>query len=193
MGISIKSRSGHVLFTAETAADVRSALVEAVKVRANLYGANLYGANLDGANLDGANLYGANLYGANLVRANLDGANLYGARNADLIIAQTRILPEGDIIGWKKANDKIVKLLIPSGARRSHATGRKCRADRAIVLAIFDGNTEVNEARSNYDRTFVYRIGETVTPNNGFGENQWQECAAGIHFYISRIEAEHHC
>ena len=51
---------------------------------------------------------------------------------------QTRILPEGDIIGYKKCRDGvIVKLLIPIKAKRSHAFGRKCRAEYAKVLEIF--------------------------------------------------------
>ncbi len=35
--------------------------------------------------------------------ANLRGADLSGAKGADLAIAVTRILPEGDLIGWKSA------------------------------------------------------------------------------------------
>ena len=57
------------------------------------------------------------------------GANLIGAIGIDLIIARTRILPEGRLIGWKKCADGvIVKLVIPEDSKRSHAFGRKCRA-----------------------------------------------------------------
>jgi uncharacterized protein YjbI with pentapeptide repeats len=95
--IEIRSRSdGRVLYAAETAQDVRAAVMQAVAAKSNLYGAdlrgadlygaNLYGANLGGANLGGADLRGADLYGANLGGADLYGANLYGAdlRGADL-------------------------------------------------------------------------------------------------------------
>jgi hypothetical protein len=165
---------------------------------ANLSGANLSGANLSGANLSGANLSGADLYGADLSRANLSRANLYGAnlsganlsgaKNAELVIARTRILPEGSLIGWKQCRDSvIVKLRIPEEAKRSHAFGRKCRAEFADVLevigaefgiAIHDGKTE-------------YRAGQRVTPDK-WDENWQEECASGIHFYLSRIEAEAH-
>ena len=165
---------------------------------ANLYGANLYGANLSwadlsGANLSWANLYGANLSGANLYGANLSWANLSGAQNAQLAIARTRILPEGSIIGWKKCADgQLVKLRIPENAARSHAWGRKCRAEFAEVLEIWDGKTRVKTAKSMHDSDFEYKVGAIVRPDN-WGADYTQECAGGIHFYITREEAEAHC
>lgn len=48
-----------------------------------------------------------------------------------------------------------------------------------------------NEVRSDYDSSFVYRIGETVEVQN-FDENRWSECAPGIHHYITREEAVRH-
>jgi hypothetical protein len=105
-----------------------------------------------------------------------------------MAVAQTLIAPEGDLIGWKKGEGGvIVELLIPATAKRSNATGRKCRASSAIVRNIFGAK----EARSNYDPNFVYRIGETVHVPD-FCEDRWQECAAGIHFFLTRIEAENY-
>ena len=154
--------------------------------RANLYGANLSRANLYGANLSGANLYGANLSRANLSGANLYGANLYGAENAELAIALTRILPEGDLIGWKKCcNDVIVKLRIPSDAKRSSAFGRKCRAEFADVLEVIGAEVGIGQ----HDGKTEYRVGQRVTPDQW--DKDWQEeCSHGIHFYITRLEAE---
>ena len=159
---------------------------------ANLYGADLYGANLGGADLGGANLCGAdlggaNLYGADLGGANLDGANLGGAKNlSELVAAQTNILPDGPIIGWKKCqNQIIVKLLIPAKARKSNASGRKCRAEFVKVLDVFGAEVGV----STYDPKITYRKGETVTCHK-WDEDRWIECGGGIHFFISRIEAE---
>jgi hypothetical protein len=166
---------------------------------ADLYGANLCDANLCGANLRDANLYGADLCGANLCDANLRDANLrdanlYGAKNAELVIAMTRILPdEGSVIGWKKCrDDKIVKLLIPAEAKRSHAFGRKCRAEYAEVLEIYKGKRKVKQAVSTWDSNFIYEVGETVKPKRPFDENWTDECSSGIHFYITRLEAENH-
>ena len=165
----------------------------AVKADANLADAYLAGANLAGAYLAGANLAGANLAGANLADAYLAGANLAranlaDAENADLAIARTRILPEGDIIGWKKCRDDvIVKLRIPEDSPRSHAFDRKCRAKFADVLEIFGADKAV----SSHDPKFTYTTGERVEALNW--SDKWEdECAGGVHFYISRLEAEAH-
>jgi len=149
---------------------------------ANLAGANLAGANLAGAYLEGANLEGANLAGANLAGANLAGANLAGAKDAEYAVAQTRILPEGSLIGWKKLrNGVIAKLRIPDEARRSHAFGRKCRAEFVDVI---EGN-----GVSQHDGVTKYAPGLRVTCDKW--EDDWtRECAGGIHFFITRIEAE---
>ena len=164
---------------------------------ANLYGADLYGANLTEANLYGANLYRANLNEANLNEANLNEANLSGVRldgdtNIDiksLAFAKTLFLPEGDIIGYKKCrNNIIVKLLIPKEAKRSHAFSRKCRAEYAQVLEIF--NAEI--ATSQYDSNFTYRVGDIVEPELPFSKDWFNECESGIHFFITRIEAENY-
>jgi len=160
---------------------------------ANLYGADLYGADLSGANLYGANLSGANLSGANLSRADLSRANLSradlsGAKNAELVIAQTRILPDGDLIGWKKCKDGvIVKLAIPAAAKRSHAFGRKCRAEFADVLEVIGASSGV----SSHDDKTEYRVGCRVAADR-FDENWQEECSGGIHFFITRIEAENY-
>ena len=198
--------TGSVLFTAEI--DCLDSELESVKLglsvkwglenKKNLSGANLSSANLSGANLPGADLPGANLSSANLSSANLRGADLRsadlrGTKGSKLVIAQTRILPEGEIIGWKKCRDqKIVKLLIPREAKRSHAFGRKCRAEYVKCLEIFgsDGSVQT-EAISLHDRKTKYTPGEFVYPDK-FSDNWQDECAPGIHFYITRIEAENH-
>jgi hypothetical protein len=157
---------------------------------ANLYGANLSGANLSRANLYGADLSGANLSGANLSGADLSGANLSGAKNAELAAAMTMIAPAGDLIVWKKCRHGILaKLLIPADAKRSNAAGRKCRAEFAQVIALetVDGSA-VDVARSKHDSGFVYRAGDTVRPHK-FDADRWQECAGGIHFFLTREEA----
>ena len=174
-------------------ADLRGAdlsgadLRDANLIGADLIGANLSGANLSGADLSGADLSGADLIGADLSGANLRGANLRGAKGADLAIARTRIVGEGQLIGWKKCRDDvIVKLSIPADAKRSHAFGRKCRAEFADVLEVFG-----DKAISMHDGNTEYIAGQRVTPD-AWCDDWTQECASGIHFYISRIEAENH-
>ncbi len=153
---------------------------------ANLRDANLYDANLRDADLCGANLYGADLRGANLYGANLRGANLRGAKNAEIVLARTLIVSEGDMVGWKKCGDLLVKLLIPSAARRSNASGRKCRAEFVDVLEVIGGEVAVTNAHG--PRT-EYRMGQRVTPDS-WDEDRWNECSHGIHFFITRVEAE---
>ena len=166
--------SGEVIFTAEIecAADelpsikLGLAVKAAVKARAYLVGAYLADAYLE--------------------RANLAGANLARAKNADFAIAQTRILPEGDLIGWKKCmQDVIVKLRIPEAAKRSHAFGRKCRAEYADVVEVIGADVGI----SKHDCSTEYRVGQRVIPHR-FDENWAEECSSGIHFFITRLEAE---
>ena len=165
---------------------------------ADLCGANLRNANLCNANLRGADLCDADLCGANLRNANLCCANLRGAKNTDKTAwdAYTAFYPlqcpeTGSFIGYKKAADKIVMLEICADAKRSSATSRKCRCSKAKVLAItnLDGSESgLSEIESDYDEDFIYCVGETVEVPD-FDENRWNECTAGIHFFITREEA----
>ena len=180
-------------------ADLRSADLSAANLRsADLSDADLSDADLSAADLRDADLSAADLSAADLSDADLSGADLHGANLSELTVAQTSILPdEGDIIGWKKAITLdgapiIVKLLIPADAQRSNATGRKCRASTARVLDLQDkqGNSLPPDttAYSSYDLDFTYQKGETVHVED-FDTNRWEECAPGIHFFITRIEA----
>ena len=166
---------------------------------ADLSGADLSGADLSGADLSGADLYCADLRGANLSRANLycadlrgadlSGADLSGAKNVNCLLT----CPEkGSFIGFKKVRGNyIVMLEILADAMRSSATGRKCRCSKAKVVSITnpDGsNAEVTSARSGWNFDFIYSVGEVVEVKD-FDTNRWNECAPGIHFFITRQEA----
>ena len=184
-------------------ADLRRAVLRGADLReANLRGADLCDANLCDANLRGANLYGADLRGAdlcdaNLCDANLRGANLYGAKNTDRVIwnIYTAFYPlqcpeKGAYTAFKKARDLIVELEIPADAMRSSATSRKCRASKARVISITDvrGKPAGDSVASDYDSNFVYRVGEMVEVPD-FDTDRWNECAPGIHHFITRAEA----
>jgi len=168
-------------------------LSEADLRRADLSGANLRWANLSGADLSEADLRWADLSGADLSEADLSEADLSGAdlSGANLSEAKkvpslpwTIIVPEGDLIVYKKVRGGIVTLLIPKDAKRSNGTTRKCRASKAIVL------DAPENAVSCYDSTFKYIKGETVVPTKPFNENRWDECTSGIHFFLTKEEAE---
>ena len=144
-------------------------------------------ADLYEADLCEANLCEANLCEADLCGANLRGADLYGANGIhEIAKAQTLITPEGDIIGWKKCKGGvIVKLMIPSSAKRHNATGRKCRAEYADVLEVIGSEVGI----SQHDGKTEYRVGQRVTCDK-WVEDRFEECAGGIHFFITRAEAE---
>ena len=180
-------------------ADLRCAdLCDADLRDADLRGADLRDADLYYANLRGADLRGADLSGADLRGANLHSADLRGAKNTNKITwnAQTAFYPlqcpeTGAFIGYKKAAGKIVMLEICADAKRSSATSRKCRCSKAKVLSItnLDGSESgLTEVASYYDKRLIYRVGETVEIPD-FDDNRWNECAAGIHFFITREEA----
>ena len=165
---------------------------------ADLSGADLRSADLSGADLRDADLRSADLSGADLRSADLSGADLSGAdlRSAVNLSFVPMACPDtGSFVGWKKAQGRIVKLLIPEDARRSSATTRKCRCDKAEVLEIQnpDGSPAgIDAVSSDYARAehtaFIYKVGETVT-EPGFCEDRFEECAPGIHFFINRQEA----
>lgn len=160
--------------------------------RANLCGANLCGADLRGADLHGANLSYANLCGANLSRANLRGADLCDAdlSGADLPAFQ---IPDGSIIGYKKLylpcghTSVIATLRIDEHVPRTGTlVGRKCRAGSAFVLAISDGN---RSAVSTHNQYLQYNVGSHVFPDS-YDPDPRVECTHGIHFFLTREEAE---
>ena len=170
-------------------------LIDANLIYANLIYADLGRADLSGADLSGANLIYTNLIGANLIGANLSGANLRGANlsGADLskkelaaAYAERTILPEGDLIGYKKlAHGAICKVLIPAAAKRAGGmTGRKCRAEWVEVLE--------GEGVSSYDKGVKYAVGAVVRPSTPFDDDVRVECASGIHFFTTRTEAENY-
>ena len=206
--IEIRNRwTGSVVFEyTKEGNTITETVLDAIRRGADLRDANLCGADLRGSNLRCANLCdadlrdadlrGANLYGANLRDADLRGADLRGTdlRGANLRDAKGCYLScptEGSFIGWKKASGHIVKLRIPEDARRSSATGHKCRCDKAYVMEIqnMDGTKATEDTvRSDHDKNFVYTVGATVEVPD-FDDNRWNECAPGIHFFIDRREA----
>ena len=174
-------------------ADLRSANLSGADLSgANLRSADLRDANLRSADLQGANLRGANLQDAYLSSANLQDADLSSAKNiSDRLNAETSIVPEtGGFQGWKKCqNNVIVRLRIPASAKRSSATGRKCRAERALVLEVI--GAEIGESQYKYAPKVIYKKGKVVACN-AWNPDRWAECGGGIHFFLTRYEAENY-
>jgi len=174
-------------------ADLRYANLRNADLRnANLSNADLMGANLSGASLRYANLSEADLTGTNLRRADLSDANLSQIiYDYNTMFFAIQCPEEGSFIGYKNCNGFIVKLEIPSDAKRSSATSRKCRCSKAKVLSItnLDGSdSNILAVASNFDPNFIYTVGEIVEEKD-FDENRWCECSNGIHYFITRNEA----
>ena len=174
----------------------------------NFYSSQLVNVLLDDCNLQNANLKNANLERASLRRANLtkvdiSGARLYAAvlENAildDIIFDDNtknfRIhCPEqGAFVAYKKGLDNlIIKLLIPSDAKRVSSTMNCCRCDKAKVLEIknFEGTKFFDEAWSTVAEGFCYKLGEWVYAEN-FNEDRWYDSTGGIHFWMTEDEAK---
>ena len=151
--------------------------------RANLRGAYCGRADFHGADFEGSNCLDVIFDEANVRDACFTNANLAGQ---EAFVGSLSILPAGGIIGWKKCcGNVIVQLFIPARVARTNATGRECRAERALVLEVYGAP----EGQSFYDPSYIYRPGETVVCH-AWEANLWKICAGGIHFYITRAEAE---
>jgi hypothetical protein len=95
-----------------------------------------------------------------------------------------QIVPEvGSFSAFKQlSGGTVVELLIPVNAERVGGyTGRKCRASKAVVV---DGSGE-----SKFDNSFVYKQGKMVIPDK-WDDDPRIECGPGIHFFLTRKEAE---
>ena len=173
-----------------------SDLSNANLIYADLSNANLSNANLSNANLIYSDLRNTDLRNANLRNANLRNADLSGTRYNENTAFFALACPEkGSFIGYKKAFSQdetsvIVEIMVTEDANRSSATTRKCRCSKAKILSItsIDGEENFDEAISNYDCNFIYKVGEIVEVTD-FDEDRWNECSTGIHFFITRDEA----
>lgn len=175
--------------------EVAASLPNADLSYADLHGIDLHGANLKNANLRGADLRDADLRGVDLRGANLRGAKIENVTYNEYTCFFAMQCPEeGPYIGYKRALNEgksvIIKILIPEDALRSSSTSRKCRASKAKVLDItsIDKKENFQKAVSLYDKSFVYKVGETVEVKN-FDRDRWNECSTGIHHFITYGEA----
>ena len=179
--IQIKTFLGKVLFEYEKEDNtIRKTLENAIKAGANLTYANLRDSNLIDSDLTYANLTGSNLRGSNL-------------RGSNLKIIKKQICPipmEGSFIAYKKASESIVKILIPEDSKRTwNICNRKCRAEFVDVLEITKNGKQVKKAIGNHDCETVYKVGER-THADSFDNDLRKDCSHGIHFFITKEEAE---
>ena len=164
---------------------------------ARFHYANLTNAYMFGADCQHTYFFGAKLTGINLIGANITHAQLERATVRDVIWNYSTQgfapAPEGELIGWGHKSACIIKMLIPREAKRSWATSRKLRAEYVKVLSIERPVMEMLETleHPNWigEGTTLYTVGQTTYPN-GWDKNRWIECSNGIHFFLTRHEAE---
>ena len=116
--------------------------------------------------------------------------DLADLRGANLPIYQ--LCPEGNLIVYKKASGMIVQLeLLKDVKRTSSLVGRKCRAESAIVKAIYNPDrtiSDLKEVTGDYNSSILYKVGETVLPDK-YNDDIRVENTNGIHFFITFEEA----
>jgi hypothetical protein len=153
---------------------------------AKLSGAILRRANLDGVNFSYSDLSGANLSGADLINSELEYADLTDTILDEKEQCRKGIVLTESIAGYKKAyEDKIITLKIPVGAKVFSINNNKRRTNKVKVIDM-QGETELS---SIHDNDFKYHVGDEIEITN-FDERYNAECSTGIHFFLTREEAE---
>lgn len=181
----------------------------------SFYSANLFSSDFSEAKLSSCNFRYANLAEVKLPSSILldcncifTGSNLY---NCDMNNMYSNLLEykggkilTENIIGYKKCKPynriyysfnkctaAIVTLEIPRGAIVFSVNGKKCRTNRAKVLDIVDSDgNKVPRARS-YRGNLTYYVGDEFNIYD-FDCEYNKECSKGIHFFMTREEAENY-
>ena len=101
--------------------------------------------------------------------------------------------PSGGFTAWKKGgNGEIIKLKIPWWSRRVSPVGcRKCRAEFAITLSIEkNGKSEASCENWNNNYPYTYEVGKVQGSPNGYDATLLDDCRPGIHFFLTKKDAE---
>lgn len=142
----------------------------------------------------------------------LKGNMTFNSSVKDTIFGEKSHIPmicpeEGSFIGYKNVlveskcgniYSAILKMEIPSDAERVCGSSRQCRASKVKALEILPIgekdtiNYEPIKIYSRYDPSFEYKIGEIATPLNGFNSQKWVDYVPGIHFFMTKKEAENY-
>ena len=161
----IKSITGKILFEVKKEKSAKELLKQAVGQNTDLTYSNLKGCELEGADLE-----------------------------INKIKHSFQIVPEeGSFVAWKKGESNcILKLLISDKAKRhNYLVGRKCRAEYVDVLKIWNSKGyEIKECQNAPYGTHVqYTVGKR-TYADSYDPDPRIECSNGIHFFLTRKEAE---
>lgn len=175
-----------------------SSFERAVANESDFYGASMRMASFLDAKLRKTNFayadFGhANLLGADFYKSTLCGAAFGDTKNMPYVPTW---LPVESFIGWVKIigedESYIVKIKILNDSQRTRGVGDICRCDKALVLEIQDleGNKLDIEEIEYHDKwgTLVFHVWE-VTESEEWYPGRWNDCKAGITFFIDRQSA----
>ena len=172
----------------------------------NLSRARFGSADMDTVNLERCSLRNVNFDAARLQSVRFENCSLRNAYFEDSnmmreVTTNHPQLPQGELEGWKllcggtgehDCYPVIARLRIPRDAQRVQpVVGYKCRASFVITEELFypEGIKGSPSVHASYDRTTVYRVGEW-TVSDRYDDNPFVQCSHGIHFFLTRKEAE---
>lgn len=171
---------------------------KAVASESDFYGASLrmssfFRTKLDKTNFGWADLSNADLLEADFYKSTLCGAGFGQTKNMPYIPTW---LPVESFIGWVKVigedESYIVKIKILNDSERFRGVGDICRCNKALVLEIQDleGNKLDIDEIEYHDKmgTLVFRVWE-ITECEDWYPGRWNDCLAGITFFIDRQSA----
>ena len=171
---------------------------KAVASESDFYGSSLrmasfFRTKLDKTNFSFADLSSADLLEADFYKSTLCGAAFGNTRNMPYIPTW---LPVESFIGWTKVvgedESYIIKLKILNDSQRFRGVGDICRCDKALVLEIqnLEGEKLDIEEIEYHDRkgTLIFHVWE-VTECEEWYPGRWNDCLAGITFFIDRQSA----
>ena len=182
-------------------ADLSNAdLSNAVLSNADLSNADLRYADLRYAKLSNADLYNTVLYNAELSNADLryaklsnvdlSNANLYNADLEEKEKLRKGIIIDKPVRVFKKCiKNTIVELELLKGSIVFSINNKKCRTNKAKVIAINGNKNKGLKCCSSYNDKFIYEVGKIVEVKD-FDLMYNVECSSGIHFFWTKEEAE---
>lgn len=154
-------------------------------------------ANLTEASFEGADLDGASFVQANLMEANLQDTNIITAEFDNTIGIYPVCPTKGSFIGWTigedfKGNECLVEIFIPTWARRSSGTTRKCRTEALVVNSLERLKDGCNLAEASLKfRNHILSKNEFMQDSD-FETDRFKVSSTDLYFWISKEEALAH-
>lgn len=159
-------------------------------VECSMRGVRLTNADASDASFLELDMQDSDFSGTNFYYAALEFSNLENVKvNEKTKWFGDAVPQKGSFICWKVgANHRVIQLLVPADAGRACATSEAGRAEFAKVLSITNSERtqDFTWETAMVDHDFVYEVGKTVYPDNGFSAYGWMDDSPGLHFFMDR-------